>query len=259
MAIHVQLDLKAIEQAPSASGAEGIGFRDHLAGLVLMYHHVWTKKSDVATRELLMGWFAVGPDEVRRLAAGLVAFGHLEVRGEGWRIKGTSRYENLRKAFSEGGKKASGNLRQFSGAQKAPVSTSSSASGPAAPSTPAPGKKGTAPSAEELACWDVMERLRVDHCVALELEPGASAPLRTNKVLKAVMAVRIADVELSDGETLSRWDLLTLLFERYLAQERIGLKDKEGNACTPLWPIDLFLSPGVLERFKQDYDAEAAA
>jgi hypothetical protein len=258
LGFHVQLDLKAIEQAAAASGAEGIGLREHLAGLVLMFHHVWTKKTDHASRELLMGWFGVGPEQVERLAAGMVAFEHLEPRGTGWRIRGATRYQNLRRKLSEGGKKSAGNLKQFSGAQQAPASTSSSESGPAAPSTPAPGKKPRALSDQE-ECWGVLEVMRVEHCRQRGIEPGNSEPPeRCNAILlKAVKAVNIVD-SIDERGAFTRWDYLALLFERYLAQERIGLNDKVGQPCVPPWPIPLFLSPGVLGRFKSDYEQEAA-
>lgn len=258
MGFHVQIDLKAIEQAASAAGAEGISVRDHLGGLALMYHHVWTKKSDEATRGLLMGWFAVGPDQVGRLISGLIAFGHLEPRYDSWRIKGAGRYESLRQKLSEGGKKSAGNLKQF--AAQPSASTSSSQSGPAAPSTPAAGKKSRELSEWE-QCWDVMERLRVEHCTQLGLEPGASPRPRlcNTRLSDAAGAVGITD-SIANGETFSRCDMFTLLFERYLKQDRIGLKDiKTGKPCKPPWPIPLFLSAGVLERLKADYDNEETA
>lgn len=255
MTVHIQVDLPAIEQAPSASGAEGISVRDHLAGLLLMFHYVWTKRSDQATRELLMGWFAVGPEQVDRLAAGLIAFGHLERRGEGWRIKGAGRYVNLRKAFSEGGKKSKGNLKQYQ-QPAAPAATSSSESGPEAPSSPAPKR---ALSAQE-QCWDYLEHLRVEHCRKLGLEPGATPrpKLCNSKLNEACAAAGILD-QIIEDEAVTRWDLLPLLFELYLAQDRLGLKDKDGNACTPPWPIHLFLSVNVLTGFKREWDEEQAA
>jgi hypothetical protein len=249
---HIQLDLKAIEQAAAASGAEGIGVREHLAGLVLMFHHVWAQKSDHATAGLLMGWFAVAPDKVQRLAAGLVAFGHLEPQGDGWRIRGAKRYFSLREKFAEGGKKTQAARRA-----QAPASTSSSKSGPAAPSTPANGKPRSLSSQEQ--CWDIMERLRVEHCLRLGLAPGATTrPKYCNlKLNEACDSVALLD-SIDGNEAFSRWDMLTLLFERYLADE-LGRNDKNGKPRDLPWPIALFLSPNVLQRFKREYEQEQAA
>lgn len=253
MAAYVQLDLKAVEQAAIVASAGGISLHQQLAGIAQLFHYVFTKKSDRASPELLMGCFGVARAQLERLIDAEIAFGHLaQIDGESssWRIRGAKRYFRLKQALSKGGHKAKGNLKQYSGAQQ-----------PAAPQQPtepevppARKKKSSGPSELELDCWAAMERARREHCIALGMEPGESKPLKNSKLLKAVMAVGLVD-----GDTLTRFDLLTVLFERYLAQERLGLKDREGTPCTPPWPIDLFLATGVLERFKQDYDAEDAA
>lgn len=252
MGFHIQLDLKAIEQASSVARAGGITEDQQLAGLARMYHHVWSKKSDQATRELLMGWFGLSSSQVERLAEAEVAFGHLEQRHGGWRIRGAKRYFNLAKKLSEGGQKSKANLKQYSQGKEP--------GGPA----PAPEPEDPAPTPTEAfgedQCWAMMEKLRLEHCQARGVETHFwPRPKRYKELLhKAVDACGIVD-SIAGGGAFSRWDMLTLLFERYLAQERIGVKDEAGKPCTPPWPVPLFLSPGVLQRFKQDYDAEAAA
>jgi hypothetical protein len=245
MGLHIQLDLKAVEQAPSVARAAGITLEQQLVGLVFMYHYVWAQKSDHATRDLLSGWFAVSLVEVDRLAGAEVAFGHLEVREGGWRIRGAKRYFSLRAKLSEGGKKSKGNLKQYST--------------PAAPvAEPVAAKKSRGPSAQE-ECWDIMERLRVEHCLRLELAPGQSKrPKLCNlKLNDAIAAAGILD-SIDGLEAFTRWDMLTLLFERYLGDE-LGRNNQEGQLRDPPWPLELFLSPNVLQRFKREHDQEQAA
>lgn len=246
MGFHIQLDLKAIEHAADVARAGGITEDAQIVGLVRMYRHVLAKKSDQATRVLLMGWFGASSAQLDRLIEAEVAFEHLEARDGGWRIRGAGRYLSLLKKLSEGGQKSKGNLKQFARGQE-PTESGQPA--------PAPTDAFT-----EEACWGVMERLRLEHCQARSIETHPwPRPKRFMELLqKAVDSCGIVDA-IAGGEVFSRWDMLTLLFERYLAQERIGVKDEQGKPCTPPWPIPLFLSPGVLQRFKQDYDEEYAA
>lgn len=258
MTLHIQLDLKAIEQAPAASGAAGITLRDHLAGLALMYHHVFTKKTDQATRELLMGWFAVGPQQVDRLVSGLIAFGHLEERASGWRIKGTSRYDSIRKALSKGGHAAKGNLRQFAErAERAPGTEEAEPQGPVEPNSSAPARGRALSDKEE--CWENMERARVEHCERLGLSPGRCQrpKLCNKKISDAIRDAGITEDNIIGGQHLTACDYLCVLFEQFLLDELGRRNEKTGELRDPPWPVPLFLHPNVLERFKRNFEAAA--
>lgn len=241
MGFHVQLDLKAIEQAGNVARAAGITEDQQLAGLARLYHSVWTKKVSHASPALLCGCFGVTHAQLERLVDAEIAYGHLAQRSEeGWRIRGAKRYFRLRAALSEGGKKAlaAGNLR-----------------GPKDKEQPGP-KRTRSLSAQE-DCFAILERLRIEHCQRLGIEPGASRNTVVNKRMNdAVDAAGIVD-RILDGEPFTRWDYLTLLFEQYLLDD-FGHKDKEGNVRSPPWPIELFLSAGVLKRFKDQYEGVAA-
>jgi hypothetical protein len=261
VAHHIQLSLKAIEQAPAVARAAGITLGEQLAGLVLMYHHVYSHKTDRATPGLLMGWFGVARGALERLVDAEVDFGHLSLTERGsqtpmgpdvWRIRGAHRYIRLRQTLSDGGKKSARNLKQF----QRPAE-SEGRSGPFPSDLPA--RPGRALSDAE-QCWDLLERARVEYCIGVGVPPGESIrPKLCNKKMNdAVLAAGIPDDSIIGGQRYTKWDYLSLLFERYLLQERIGVKDREGNVCTPPWPIPLFLSPNVLLGFKREYEAEAA-
>lgn len=267
MGYHVQLDLKAIEQAPAVSRAAGVTLEQHLAGLVLMIHHIFAKKSDRATQQLLMGWFGVPSSAIPRLVDALISFGHLSTTERDrrtavpdgvWRIKGAHRYEKLREGLSKGGHAAKGNLRQFAErAERAPGAEEAGPQGPVEPDSSGPARGRGLSDKEE--CWENLERARVEHCERLGLSPGRCQrpKLCNKKVGDAIRDAGIADDNIIGGQHLTACDYLCVLFEQYLLDELGRVDTKTGALREPPWPVPLFLHPNVLERFKRNFEAAA--
>jgi hypothetical protein len=121
---YIAFDLDALNRAPAAARAAGVREEDIIAGLVRLWAWCFREKVARVDADQVRGHF--GADVSRAL----VAFGFLELDpAGGWRVKGADRYLRITEARSEGGKKASGNLKK--GSRKA--------------STPAGVQPGTSP------------------------------------------------------------------------------------------------------------------
>lgn len=109
---YIAFDLDALNRAPAAARAAGVREEDIIAGLVRLWAWCFREKVARVDADQVRGHF--GAD----VARALVAFGFLEADGSGWRVKGAERYLRITEARSEGGKKASGNLKK--GTKKPP-------------------------------------------------------------------------------------------------------------------------------------------
>jgi len=239
MPVGLLVEFDAVPKLRRAAKAAGLRAGDVVLAMLELWEWCWRTKLDRLTEVQLLGFMprkAVGP---------LEAFGFLESVDGLYRVRGADRYLRIKQAQSDAGKKSVGNLKQ--NAQQAP-----------AVEEPPPAPKRARASSEQEQYWDILEQLRVEHCVRLGIEPGASKkPKLCNKVmLDAVEAAGILDT-VAGGEPFTRWDMLTLLFDRYLAEPFGNEPDREGRPRNPPWPIPLFLSAGVLQRLKQANEAAA--
>jgi hypothetical protein len=76
-----------------------------LAGLVRLWHRCWSDEIDILTGDEVAGAFAFdasSPNGSARAIGALVAFGFLEPKGEGWRVRGASRYLRLKESRRRG-------------------------------------------------------------------------------------------------------------------------------------------------------------
>jgi hypothetical protein len=246
----VRLSKQLLLLVPDLARASGVTDDRELAGLVRLHLRCASEGVDQVAAIDVFGAWGLAPDEADRFLSAHVSRGVLVSGAEGWIVPSCTVYARIRAAQREAGKKSRSNLRQYS---KAPASTSSSKSGPAAPSTPAPRSREL--SAQE-ACWDYLDHLRTRHCVLMGLEPGTNPrpKLCNAKLNEACAATGIVD-QIIEGQVFTRWNYLGLLFEDYLAGE-LG-REKDGQLRSPPWPIELFLSPGVLRVLKEKEERAA--
>lgn len=106
MSSYIAFELKALEDAPNVARGAGVSEDTIIAGMARMWAHAWRAKSASVQAVHVRGFFGADVSEV------LVAFGYLARTEDGLRIRGADRYLRIARARSEGGKKASGNLKR---------------------------------------------------------------------------------------------------------------------------------------------------
>lgn len=254
--MEIRLPTQLLKAALGLARVAGISEDRELAGLVRLHERCMSRGSaKVTLDEIALDW-GLSRDEFDRFLSTHLCHGVFAHPSGGldWLVPSCVRYEKLRAALSAGGKKSKGNLRQFSGRGAQQEAAPAVPAGPAP--APPPGKKTRALSDQE-GCWAVLEQMRVEHCVACGIAPGSSAPPKyCNKLMNdAVEGAGIVDRILDGGTAFTRWDYLAFLFEGYLGDEFGRVKD--GQLRSPPWPVELFLSPGVLRRHKEQEEAAA--
>lgn len=292
--MHIQIDVPAIEAAPDGARAGGITEDQMLAGLVRLFRWVLVKKTHHVTDTLLLGFFGPAPSGVERLTVALVEYGHLERRPDGWRVRGAGRYTRAQEGKSKGGLAAKGNLRQYrSDTGSAPAGAPAAAgdgsyrlnagsiddttgidTGRSTGRTPAleaeiprgrspkdrdPEKpRGERRESEHEHCLALMEAGREMRCAELGIDPGSRPdvpPQKANTMIgRAIEACGYRLINDEGGEYTAH-DQLQDLHRAFLKDEPFGRFDKDGNARDMPWPTALFLSAGVLTRFRSDEDA----
>lgn len=109
---YIAVGLKVIEGlSQSVARSTEVSEDRILAGLVRLWHRVWSSKSEVLTMSQLAGVF--GAEKINVIAEALCA-DFLEPVEGGFRVRGASRYLRVRAGLSKGGKAASGNLKRGS-------------------------------------------------------------------------------------------------------------------------------------------------
>lgn len=107
------VDLKVIEGlAAQVARAAGCNEDRVLAGLVRLWHRVWSDEADLLSLQDLAGIF--GTADLGTLIDALVTNGFLEETGDVFRVRGASRYLKLKASRRRGGQAAAGNLRRGS-------------------------------------------------------------------------------------------------------------------------------------------------
>lgn len=150
---YIAFDLDAKKRVPAAARAAGVDPGVIAWGLLEIWEHVFATKSDLVGELILDGCFGPSP----RIRQVLVAYGFLEEHAVGaYRVRGAGRYLRVKKAQSEAGKRAAGNLRRGRGEPENPIVISpgepevepedSSGFGPALP----PSTEHLPPSTKEL-------------------------------------------------------------------------------------------------------------
>lgn len=108
---YLAFDLDALKVVPDAARAAGVSEAQFGYGLVRLWSYCWTAKTENVKAAHLRGFFEA-PD-FSAVTGSLEAFGFAErTLGETYRVRGAERYLRVRKAQSDGGKAASGNLKQ---------------------------------------------------------------------------------------------------------------------------------------------------
>lgn len=134
---------------------------------------------------------------------------------------------------------------------------------PGLPGVPAPERRGRKVSEAE-QWWENLElnRLAFGQRRGLDLKPEPRPAIAAiNSILaRALEVTGFVDREVKgrDGATsvLSKWTQLEDLQELFFADEKFGKFDRDGTARVPPWPMKLFLTAGVLERYKRDAQAQ---
>lgn len=254
--LYLQLDLEVFERAANVARAGGITFEQAFAGLGWMWKHCWTSKTDVVATAHVSGFFG---SQERSVIDALEAFGFLErIAAEDterptWRVKGARdrilRVKRgvsaaARAARSKGGKAAAKNLKQN---QAAPVQPDM-LGGDDAPA-------GAPPRAMSVhqQRWAEMQERRAAHLEALGIDapPEVHAPARINTSLaKLAKALSLRDEMTFDGSEIPE------LWARYLEWDAPA-------GDSPPWPLNKFLSPGVIDNcvrgYVKDVDESIAA
>jgi len=108
---YLAYDLDALKKVPAAARAAGVHEAELGFGLVRLWEHCWSEKTDVVESTHIAGFF--GGDR-GRVTQALAAFRFLEVEGECFRVRGAGRYLRISQARSENGKRAAkrGNLKR---------------------------------------------------------------------------------------------------------------------------------------------------
>lgn len=127
---YLAFDLDALKKVPDAARSAGLSEEKMGYGLLRMWGYCWTEKRDRVKRAHLAGFF---DSDSPRVEAALEAFDFTESDGEDdFRVRGTEKYLRIQKAQSDGGKKASNNLRRgIVRAGRQPERTSESSPSPA--------------------------------------------------------------------------------------------------------------------------------
>lgn len=99
-------DLDAKKRVPAAARAAGVEPGVVAWGLLEVWEHVWSTKSDVVSDIVFEGCFGPSP----RMRTVMTAYGFVEPVDEGVRVKGADRYLRVRQARSNGGHAAKENL-----------------------------------------------------------------------------------------------------------------------------------------------------
>ncbi|HET7099602.1 MAG TPA: hypothetical protein VFJ52_00510 [Terriglobia bacterium] len=129
--------MDAKKKIPPAARAAGVEVGVIAWGLLELWEHVFVTKETTVPKIILDGCFGAAP----RIAEALVAFGFLEVDGEGYRVKGAvEKLLGVREAQSGAGKAKAANLKQHRLPPANPVvlSDESPAHLPAKPVAPPP-------------------------------------------------------------------------------------------------------------------------
>lgn len=101
---YIAVSLKVIEGlAADVARTAAITEDRALAGLVRLWHRVWSKTSDTLTLAQLAG--VMGGERITEVAASLVAHGFLEPLEGAFRVRGAERYLRVKASRAEGAKK----------------------------------------------------------------------------------------------------------------------------------------------------------
>lgn len=106
---YLSFDLDALETIPDVAHAAGVNAPEIAYGLLRLWRHAWRAKTEHVTEGHLSGFF---PGDPHRIRSTLETFGFIESTKAGIRVRGADRYLRINAARSEGGKKASGNLKR---------------------------------------------------------------------------------------------------------------------------------------------------
>jgi hypothetical protein len=90
----LQVDVDGKKRMPQVAKAAGLTPGDVAWGLLELWEHCWLTGSPEIADEIVGGCFG-SSDAIRKA---LVAYGFLEANGNGWRVKGTDRYQRVRQA-----------------------------------------------------------------------------------------------------------------------------------------------------------------
>lgn len=105
---YIAFDLDAKKRVHPAARAAGVEPGTIAWGLLELWEHVFATGDDTVSELVLDGCFGPSP----RIREVLTAFGFLEAVPEGYRVRGAARYLRVKKAQSDAGKKAAGNLKR---------------------------------------------------------------------------------------------------------------------------------------------------
>lgn len=143
---YIQVDLDGKRKFPMVARMAGVELGAVTMGLLDLWEHCWREKTAEVPAELLAGFFGCDGERIGRA---LETFGFATAGAHGtWIIRGAEKRLGILEARSKGGKKARGNLRQFTGSPPAQAgeefrlpSGSSSGSTPGlTPSIPTPNR-----------------------------------------------------------------------------------------------------------------------
>lgn len=108
MSTYLSFELDAKKRAQRVARALDVHPGIIAWGLLELWEHAWSEQSETVTAVDLEGCFGLIP----RVAEVLAVYGFIEAVDGGYRVKGADRYLRIRRARSEGGKKAAGNLKR---------------------------------------------------------------------------------------------------------------------------------------------------
>lgn len=123
----ISVDLKVIEGLAAQTARAASTNEDRiLAGLVRLWHRVWSDGADLLSADELSGIF--GGDGLGAVLRALVAFGFLEAKGKDvYRVRGASRYLRLKESRRRGGQARQGNVNGVQGSSALELSSKSTA------------------------------------------------------------------------------------------------------------------------------------
>jgi len=112
--------------------------------------------------------------------------------------------------------------------------------------------------------WDLAEAVREQAMARRKITTGAHLArpplaLMNTLVRDAISHLGLVDKIDGKGRTHSAHDQLLDLFELFLADVKFGTTDREGLARANAWPIRLFLTLAVLDRYRAQQMRTAAA
>lgn len=120
---YIQVDVDAIDAFDEVATMSGISQGDAAIGLLKLWKHCWKKKVSHVSRERLETFFPQAPAKLLKALA-VCEFVDTSKDEEGpdeVHVRGAEKRLGVLKARSEGGKKASKNLKQFSGSTSGSV------------------------------------------------------------------------------------------------------------------------------------------